>query len=71
MTLPTHPFGHNPPVEVTFQFLQVPCPVMEVSDRYSAVKLAPSLPRPGPEKLVAHATEGKCPLLQQLADLIK
>jgi hypothetical protein len=33
--------GHKPPVGVTFQFLLVVRPVIEVSVRYSAIKLRP------------------------------
>lgn len=39
--------GHNPPVEVTFQFPLVVCPVSELSGRYAAVKLMNPLPQPG------------------------
>ena len=39
--------GHNRPVEVTFQFLLVVRPVIELSGRYSASKLMNSLPQPG------------------------
>jgi hypothetical protein len=39
--------GQKAPVEVTFHFLQVGCPVIEVSDRYSAVKLTAALPEFG------------------------
>ena len=42
-----HPTGHNLPVRVTFQFLMLVCPVIELNGRYSAIKLTPSLPRPG------------------------
>lgn len=38
--------GHYRPVDVTFQFLLVGPPVIEVSVRYSAIRLTTSLPRP-------------------------
>jgi hypothetical protein len=44
--------GHDLPVRVTFQFLLLVCPVIEVSVRYSAIKLMTSLPRPGQERPV-------------------
>ena len=39
--------GHNLAVAVTFQFLLVVRPVIELSGRYSAIKLMTSLPQPG------------------------
>ena len=38
--------GHNQPVGVTFQFLQVGFPVIELNGRYSASKLMTSPPQP-------------------------
>jgi hypothetical protein len=40
-------FGHNRPVEVTFQLLLVACLLIVLSGRYSASKLTSSLLRPG------------------------
>jgi hypothetical protein len=45
--------GHNLPVRVTFQFLLVMCPTIELSGRYSASKLMASLPQPGQFQTVA------------------
>ena len=42
-----HTTGHNLPVRVTFQFLLVVCPVIELNGRYSAGKLITPLPQPG------------------------
>ena len=42
-----HPPGQNRPIEVTFQFLLVVRPEIELSGRYSASKLRPALPRSG------------------------
>ncbi len=42
--------GHNPPVGVTFQFLLVVRPVIELSGRYTASKLMTSRPQPGQER---------------------
>jgi len=39
--------GHQPPVGVTFQFLLVVRPVIELSGRYSASKLMTALAQPG------------------------
>jgi hypothetical protein len=44
--------GHNRPVEVTFQFLLVLRPVIELNGRYSATKLTSLLPRPGHEEAI-------------------
>ena len=54
---PTVTFGHNRPVEVTFQFLLVVRPVIELSGRYSASKLMTSLPQPGHEPPLAMPTK--------------
>jgi hypothetical protein len=42
--------GHNLPVRVTFQFLLVVCPVIELNGRYSASNLMTSLPQPGQKR---------------------
>jgi hypothetical protein len=42
--------GHNLPVRVTFQFLLEVRPVIELSVRYSAVKLMNPLPQPGQDE---------------------
>jgi hypothetical protein len=41
-----HTIGHNRPVEVTFQFLLLGCPVIELSGRYSASELMTPQPQP-------------------------
>jgi len=40
-------FGHNRPVELTFQFLLVGRPGIELSGRYSASKKMTALAQPG------------------------
>jgi hypothetical protein len=45
-----HTTGHNLPVRVTFQFLLVVCPLIELNGRYSASKLMTSLPQPGQKR---------------------
>jgi hypothetical protein len=49
-SLPISTLGHNPPVRVTFQFLLVVRPVIELSGRYSAGKLMTPLAQPGQER---------------------
>ena len=48
--------GHNPPVEVTFQFQQVGRPVIEASVRNPAIKLTPSLPQAGQKRSFLFST---------------
>ena len=50
--MPTRAPGHNPPVEVTFQFLLVGRQAIELSGRYSASKLMTALAQPGHEETV-------------------
>jgi hypothetical protein len=47
---PMSTIGHNLPVRVTFQFLLEVRPVIELSVRYSAVKLMNPLPQPGQDE---------------------
>lgn len=49
--------GHDLPVAVTSQFLQVGRLMIEVSVWYSAIKLTPSLPRAGQEPPVTYCPE--------------
>jgi len=49
-----HPTGHNRPVVVTFQFLLLGRLVIEMSVRYSAIKLSAALPQPGQDLTVEH-----------------